>query len=171
MPVPPGNFNPHGSVTGNATSGRGNPARKAALIAGGGGTAGSERAVALALKWLASHQMADGGWNFDHRQGQCQGRCKDHGAASQARNGATAMALLPFLGAGHTHMKSRKYKNVVRGGLAYLGKAIKDNGSLHESGGRSVRGTATSSSIVRVLGSPLTSSTLIADCTRQAVVH
>ena len=134
-PVPFGDFNPNGTVTGNATSGRGDPARKAALIAGGGGDAGSERAVALALKWLAAHQMADGGWNFDHRQGQCQGRCKDHGAASQARNGATAMALLPFLGAGHTHMKSKKYKKVVLGGLRFLGKNIKDNGSLHESAG------------------------------------
>ncbi|MCH8922467.1 MAG: hypothetical protein IIA67_04895 [Planctomycetes bacterium] len=121
-------------ITGSAVSGRTDPARKAALLKSGGNTA-SERAVDLALQWLANHQMADGGWNFDHRQGKCQGRCANHGSVSQARNAATAMALLPLLGAGHTHEKGSKYKDVVRGGLAYLGKHMKANGSLHESGG------------------------------------
>ena len=116
-------------------AGRTDPTRKAALIADGGGTPEGEKAVTLALQWLASHQMPDGGWNFDHRKGACRGRCRDHGATVQARNGATAMALLPFLGAGHTHRKSEKYKDVVHNGLAFLGKNIKNNGSLHEKGG------------------------------------
>ncbi|MCH8045701.1 MAG: terpene cyclase/mutase family protein [Planctomycetes bacterium] len=134
-PVPPGDFNPYGTLTGNATSGRGNAATKAGLLAGAGGGKDTEDAVKRALKWLANHQMDDGGWNFDHRQGQCNGRCEDHGTASVARNGATALALLPFLGAGHTHKKSKEYKKVVKAGLAFLGKNIKDNGSLHEAQG------------------------------------
>ena len=38
--------------------------------------------------------------------------------AATARNAATAMAILPFLGAGQTH-KEGKYKKVVNAGLYY----------------------------------------------------
>jgi hypothetical protein len=90
---------------------------------------------AMALRWLAQHQLDDGGWSFDHRTGCCQGRCADHGSLSNARIGATALALLPFLGAGHTHQKG-KYKAVVNRGLAFLGRKMNaESGSLHESGG------------------------------------
>jgi len=90
---------------------------------------------AMALRWLAQHQLDDGGWSFDHRTGRCQGRCTDHGSLSKARVGATALALLPFLGAGHTHQKG-KHKAVVNRGLAFLGRKMNaETGSLHESGG------------------------------------
>ncbi|MCH8923629.1 MAG: hypothetical protein IIA67_10840, partial [Planctomycetes bacterium] len=94
----------------------------------------AENAVNKALKWLAAHQNRDGSWGFDHREGECQGRCGNHGALKESRIGATAMGLLPFLGYGHTHQKG-KYKNVVRAVLAYLMREMKQNGSLHESGG------------------------------------
>ena len=56
----------------------------------------SEQAVALALAWLVQHQNLDGSWSFDHRSGgNCQGRCSQPGSMASARNGATAMALLP----------------------------------------------------------------------------
>jgi hypothetical protein len=84
-----------------------------------GGTAASEKAVAMALKWLAEHQAKDGGWSFDH-QAICRNRnCPDHGTLGEARNGATAMALLPFLGAGQTHMTGQ-YQQTVKRGLAFL---------------------------------------------------
>jgi len=123
-----------GSYTGTGLDGRGAAARSA-LVRDGGGTAGSEAAVAAALKWLAQHQMADGSWNFDHRRG---GPCQTNpGTATSATRGATAMALLPFLGAGQTH-KEGKYRATVKGGLNYLVRSMKVQGntaSMHESAG------------------------------------
>lgn len=102
-----------------------------------GGTAESEAAVAAALKWLAEHQLEDGGWSFDHQKGACKGRCPDSGQLD-ARNAATAMALLPLLGAGHSHVEG-KYQDVVRRGLEFLikrGKKSGDSGlSFLEPGG------------------------------------
>lgn len=106
-----------------------------------GGNAASEKAVALALKWLATHQAPDGGWSFAH-SAFCRNQCGDAGDLALARNGATAMALLPFLGAGQTHLEGQ-YKTVVKRGLAYLINRLKvanegglPTGSWHESGGQ-----------------------------------
>lgn len=122
-----------GVVGGSDLSGRG-AANKAALLARYGGTPQSEAAVAMALDWLARHQLPDGSWSFDHRAGECNGRCKDHGELDQARNGATGLALMAFLGAGMTH-KEGKYKQNVYRGLRYLTAKMGRDGSLHESGG------------------------------------
>ncbi len=123
-----------GSVTGKGVEGRGAAARKQ-MVAANGGSEGSERAVALALKWFAEHQRPDGSWSFDHRQGQCNGRCTHAGTLKDCYTGATAMALLPFLGSGQTH-KEGQYKKQVFGGLSYLIKAQnKKNGSLVQGGG------------------------------------
>ncbi len=123
-----------GSISGNAFAGRGDgAARRAALIAGGGGK-DTEEAVARALKWLVRHQLPNGAWSFDHRlanhpNGKNPGRLRD------AYNGATGLALMCFLGAGHTHKKG-KYKNVVRKGLYFLLSRInRQTGSFHEPGG------------------------------------
>ena len=59
------------------------------------------------------------------------------GTSAEARNGATGLALLPFLGAGQTHKKG-KYKSQVKAGLYFLVNQMKVNangGSLYESGG------------------------------------
>lgn len=122
-----------GAVSGSGLEGRG-AAQRGQMIAKYGGTKGSEEAVARALQWLANHQLPNGAWSFDHRPGQCQGRCSHHGSLDRGFNGATAMALLPFLGAGQTHIEG-KYKEVVRRGLYYLVSVQKPDGSLHESGG------------------------------------
>ena len=107
-----------GAFTGDAFSGRGKG--KQQMLAQAGGTEGSERAVAMALRWLAAHQMPDGGWSFDHtRAVQCRGQCRNPGSLPKARNAATGLALLPFLGAGQTH-KEGQYRDVVRRGLYYL---------------------------------------------------
>jgi hypothetical protein len=85
-----------------------------------GGSAASEAAVTEALKWLALHQAPNGGWTFQHNL-VCNGKCGDPGEPKRvgAVNAATAMALLPFLGAGQTHYDG-DFKNVVRGGLLFL---------------------------------------------------
>ncbi len=110
-----------------------------------GGTARSEAVVAMALKWLADHQNPDGSWSFDHRSGPCNGRCRNPGSFSGARNGATAIALLPFLGAGITH-KEGKYKQNVEDGLYYLLRSMnvaRDRGSFHDQGNMYSHGLAT----------------------------
>ncbi len=110
--------------------GRGESARQA-LVASGGGSLESERAVAVALEWLAAHQNRDGSWNFDHRGGACQGRCANPGRLDQCPTAATGMALLPFLGAGETHRKG-KYQSTVQAGLNYLKRRM----TVDRSGGR-----------------------------------
>ena len=124
-----------GSFTGSGLEGRGEAARRA-LVAQHGGTAESEAAVAAALRWLAAVQLPDGGWSFDHRLGPPNEarRSRDPGNLQDARNGATAMGVLPFLGAGQTHVEG-SYQRNVQGALAYLVNSMKSNGSLHESGG------------------------------------
>jgi hypothetical protein len=111
-----------GSYTGSGLSGRGEAAKGNAKRFGA--TEESERAVARALEWFARHQLPDGSWNFDHRLGPCNGRCGEPGNISDCRTGATAMALLPFLGAGQTHQDG-KYKELVRRGLYFLTSQIK----------------------------------------------
>ncbi|HVA49068.1 MAG TPA: prenyltransferase/squalene oxidase repeat-containing protein [Pirellulales bacterium] len=115
-------------------------------LAGRGGTADSKRAsgatdaseaaVARALKWLAEHQLPDGSWSFDHTVGKCQGQCTHPGTKADARFAATGLALLPFLGAGHTH-KQGKFKDNVRLGLYWLASNMKvtaNGGAMVDSG-------------------------------------
>ena len=126
------------SVVGAGLSGRGAESR-AAMVRDYGGTKESEVAVAMALKWIANHQNPDGGWSFDHTAaGRRNCTCGDMGTAKTSFNGATAMALLPFLGAGNTHKKG-EYKKQVEAGLYYLTRSMKVNGAtgdLTDAGGR-----------------------------------
>lgn len=103
---------------GSTLSGRGHASRQA-LVRQGGGTAESEEAVQFALAWLAEHQNPDGTWSLDHRGGKCQGRCRDHGTIKDSLRSGTALALLPYLGAGQTRFEG-KYKQVVGRGLDAL---------------------------------------------------
>jgi hypothetical protein len=105
---------------GDHFSGR-SAAAKAALVKKFGGNSASEAAVASGLKWLASRQLKDGSWSFDHTECQaCSGGgCTQAGSMRNCRNGATALALLAFLGGGHTHQKG-DYQKVVRSGLDAL---------------------------------------------------
>jgi len=127
-----------GPRSSNGLKGRG-MATKAQLVKLEGGSVASEKAVASALNWLASHQMPDGGWSFNHTGSpSCQGQCRDPGTLAQARNAATGLALLPFLGSGETHKDSRKYKTVVNNGLYFLINRMRidsHGGALNESGG------------------------------------
>lgn len=91
---------------------------KGKLLAGGGGTPASENAVALGLAYLAAHQWRDGGWRFDLTEGPCGGQCQNSGSAGTT-TGATGLALLPFLGAGQTHLEG-DYRDVVYAGVYYL---------------------------------------------------
>lgn len=100
-------------------------------------TEASELAVEAGLAWLARHQFPDGGWSFDldildenEREGECRGQCSNSTATAggelyrkslhPSRMAATGMALLPFLGAGYTHMSDNPYRETIRSGLNYL---------------------------------------------------
>ena len=97
------------------------------------------KAVSAALKWLAEHQLPDGSWSFDHtRCPACGGQCRNLGKLADARLGATALALLPFLGAGQTHQDGIYQATVNRGLYFLLGRMKLDahGGSFYEPGGR-----------------------------------
>ena len=95
---------------------------RAKVIEENGGTVRTEKAVQAALKWLADHQSADGRWNAKlHGAGRetlVLGRDR-HKAGAQADTGVTGLALLAFLGAGHTHQRG-EYQTQVLQGIRYL---------------------------------------------------
>ena len=132
-----------GAIGGTA-GGFGGRADAARLAAAGGGGADTEQAVDRALAWIAMHQMPDGGWSFDFQQcPSCQGRCSHGGDDIRGRDrcGATALALLPFLGRGYTH-RDGPYKQQIEKGIAFLaamtmqgnGKSYGPGGSLYSQG-------------------------------------
>jgi len=85
-----------------------------------GGNASSEAAVTQALQWLSRHQAPNGGWTFQHNL-VCRNACGDPGDEKFAAsvNAATALSLLPFMGAGQTHIEGQ-FKEVVFRGLRFL---------------------------------------------------
>jgi hypothetical protein len=106
-----------------------------ALAKKGGGGKDTEDAVDRALKWIAAHQMPDGGWHFDLQKcPSCAGQCSHSGTMAD-RCGATSMALLPFLGRGYTHREG-PYKKQVEAGIGFLVKmALDGQGKAYGTGG------------------------------------
>ena len=119
-----------------------------ALVARAGGSDATEKAVLLALKWLARHQNEDGSWSkvdYSDRCGRIEryaGKCVPtgvHPAAKMERRshpvGISGVALLAFLGAGYTHSSKESYDginfgDVVRRGLEFLQKAQDRDGCI-----------------------------------------
>lgn len=89
-----------------------------------GATRESEQAVEAALAWLAAHQRDNGSWSFNLELAPCNGECrhtKKQGTESPTPStGATGLALLAFLGAGHTHHHEGPYQETVRRGIYFL---------------------------------------------------
>ena len=106
-----------GGATGQPFATRSGTARGAALRSRGG-SAASEAAVERGLDWLALHQAVDGSWRFDLSGCRCDGACRDPGTLTST-TASTAIAMLPFLGAGHTHVEGR-HQQVVSRGIYYL---------------------------------------------------
>lgn len=90
---------------------------KKALRAYGGSKAAYD-AVLAGLAWLAQAQESDGRWDM-----------KKWGGTAGDDVGATGLALLAFLGAGHTE-RDGKYNYVVRRGLSWLIKSQSSSGKL-----------------------------------------
>jgi len=121
---------------GGTGGGLGGRAQAAKLAAAGGGGGDTEEAVDRALKWFAQHQMPDGGWSFDLTKcPSCAGQCSHAAVRGEDRCGATAMALLPFLGRGYTH-RDGPYKRQVEAGIGFLAQlAIMGKGNAAAKGG------------------------------------
>lgn len=118
-PQPLDNLLGGGPLTpGDFLSGR-DPRVRAALVEREGGTNETEAAVARGLKWLERHQSEDGRFSLDAfpSSPECRGSCSHAGMPSDTAG--TALALLPFLGAGQTHLKG-DYKLTVGRGLRWL---------------------------------------------------
>lgn len=97
-----------------------------------GATPESEAAVRAALDWLKTNQNADGAWDPTQHGGGRETRTLGHdrqNAGAGADTGVTGLALLAYLGAGHTH-KTGEYTETVRRGLDYLRQMQATNGSF-----------------------------------------
>jgi hypothetical protein len=120
------------------------PNRTALALAGGASRA-SEEAVDRALDWLARHQDADGRWNAGSRR-SADGRavrgeashtshcppgdvCAGDSYYWEADTAVTGLALLAFLGAGHTS-SSGPHADAVARGLGFLVRIQKPDGDL-----------------------------------------
>jgi hypothetical protein len=93
-----------------------------------GGTAASEAAVDRGLDWLAAHQNPDGSWSLNNYHANCKHPlCAGAGTVTSDPAG-TGLALLPFLGAGHTH-QAGKHKETVARALRWLTAQQRPDGS------------------------------------------
>ena len=114
------------TAIGIALTGR-EPGMKQAMLLSGGGTAMTEGAVALGLRWLAVQQRRTGLWSL-------VGPYAD-GSRAENPEAATAMALLAFQGAGYTPAGDPKhlFTPVVRHGWTALLKRMEPDGHFfHE---------------------------------------
>lgn len=103
------------------------------IAAEGGGSAQTERAVRAALGWLARAQSENGGWDASRFGAGMERKVLGEdrrGAGENADTGVTGLALLAFLGSGHTH-RHGDYKHEVAAGLEYLRQRQRSDGALH----------------------------------------
>ncbi|TWT35597.1 hypothetical protein KOR34_04900 [Posidoniimonas corsicana] len=110
---------------------------KQQLLEENGGTPVTEHAVELGLEWLARNQQESGLWSL-------RGPYQD-GARLENDAAATAMALLAFQGAGHTHQgdSRSKYRRVVARGWKWLRRQSDASGSFYRLRGGSTSGMYT----------------------------
>lgn len=103
-----------------------NPRTRTANLERLGGTPDAERAIKQGLQWLSRQQQPDGRWELH------QGYPDPGFKTIRTDTGATALALLAFLGHGNTHQTGEFSDNVAKG-LKWL-RGIQDplNGDLHD---------------------------------------
>lgn len=97
-----------------------------------GGNERTEAAVEAALAWLAAAQSDDGRWDASRYESGRESAVLGHnrnGAGAEADTGITGLALLAFLGAGHSHLEG-KYRVHVQRGLEFLLRSQREDGSL-----------------------------------------
>ncbi len=101
----------------------------------GGATRKTESAVYSALIWLKNHQNPDGMWSTDKFMANCKGgACGGRGSSAEYDMGNTGLALLAYLGAGHTH-NTGKFQRTVKAGLMAVKDRQLPNGCFGQQGG------------------------------------
>lgn len=130
------------SESGGATRGQGgtlagrDPSIRNEILKREGGTDITEAAVTLGLKWLARHQNANGSWSLDAFHQAPRATSPPEGLGSSSDMAGTTLALLPFLGAGHTHLKGDYRYEVLRGLTWLIGQQEPDGDLRGEGVGR-----------------------------------
>ena len=153
MPTPPvsggstvgGSTGPGGTSTGSSTTGSTSTGGSSSSSSTTGGTttsqppydpcvtppeAGPGTGPDRAINWLVRHQAGDGSWSLNFSTAGCN--CPN-ASSSHTRNAATALALLPLIGAGSTH-GTGPYKDNVCRGLQFLMAMQGPTGSLSDTG-------------------------------------
>lgn len=95
---------------------------KLELLSRYGGTERTEAAVKLGLEWLRKQQTESGSWSYE-------GPYTQAARFGENRVAATSMALLAFLGAGHTH-RTGPYQKQIHSGLESIIAQQKEDGNL-----------------------------------------
>lgn len=111
---------------------------KAELLRRGGGTVESEAAVEAGLEWVARHQGPAGNWTLDPRFHCTEGICPG-GQVLLSDTAATGLALLPMLGAGHSHNQPGRYQASIDRGLIWLLGVQQPSGDLFVGGAGNAR--------------------------------
>jgi hypothetical protein len=114
---------------------------KQSLLKAYGGTAVTEEAVANALEWLRRNQRGYGDWSL-------RGPYAD-GATMENNAAATAMAMMAFEGAGHTH-KLGKYKVEMERALRALLRFQNRAGSFYKGESRNHRPYTEAMSLIAI---------------------
>jgi hypothetical protein len=109
-----------------------NAAEKQSILQSTGHSDESEKCVLKALTWLKRVQQSDGHWQL-HQASGGKGASPGYPDAGTIRSdtGATALALLCFVGAGHTH-QSGTYAKDVNEGVQWLLKRQQPDGLIYE---------------------------------------
>ena len=108
------------------------PANRRSAALANGGSEQTEAAVNRALAWLAKTQHDDGRWSPEETGAGREDKIFGHdrgGCGIDAQNGLTGLAVLSFLGAGHTHLDGQYQANVQKG-LEYLIRNQASDGDL-----------------------------------------
>ena len=111
------------SGAGHGSFGNRNGGGRKLMVKRFGGSKATESAVDKALQWLAYHQEADGHWDT-----------VKHKAGGKVDTAMTSLAILAFLGAGHTEKIGQYKDNVVRGVNWLKGIQDQKTGSIYDKG-------------------------------------
>jgi len=112
-----------GNGSGRGSFGNRNGGGRRLMVKRHGGSPATESSVDKALEWLARHQEADGRWSVKNTEGLGEGKSIDWDP------GVTGLAVLAFLGAGHTE-KVGKYQDNVRRAIYWIISQQRADGAI-----------------------------------------